>query len=63
MMMSSIPEELFTVTLTPHLPSSNRHSEQELAVKMVADIVNNARLQFHLTIENPKEKVFDFLRF
>ena len=48
---------------SPQSSSGDRDNEQEMAVEMVAIVVNNARLQSHLAIENPKEKVFYFLRF
>ena len=55
--------EPFAETLTPHSPSGDRDNEQEMAIKTVANVMNDARLQSHLAIENHNEKVFYFLRF
>ena len=62
-MIIGIPEEPFAETLTPYLPSSERDNKQEMAVKIVVNVMINARLQSHLIIENPKEKVLYFLMF
>ena len=62
-MISGIPEEPFAETLTPCSPGGDRDNEQELAVKMVANVMNDGRIQSHLPIENPKMKVFYSLRF